>query len=73
MTKTYKVYLYEDNGNWALDAIASTVEGDWHDFVRNFDGKGNDFGMIDVETDAQAEYLEALLSNDENVIEWKVN
>jgi hypothetical protein len=28
--------------------------------------------MIDVETDAQAEYLEGLLSNDDNVIEWKV-
>ena len=70
--KTYKIYLYEDNGSWALDALAATVGGNWHNHVSNFDGKGTDFGMIDIETEAQAEYLESLLRNDDNVIEWKV-
>ena len=65
----YKIIFKDNRGSFAIDAIAHTVQGDWHNIVNNFDGKGHDIGFVDVPSQYAA-YMEEILTVDENVIKW---
>ena len=67
--KTYKIIFNDNSGSFAIDAIATTVQGNWRNTVSNYDGQGHDIGFLDVENENAAD-LEAILKNDENVVEF---
>lgn len=67
--KTYKIIFNDNSGSFAIDAIATTVQGNWRNTVSNYDGQGHDIGFVDVEDEYAAD-LEAILKNDENVVEF---
>lgn len=69
MTKTYRIVFSDNTGSRAVDAIASSCEGQWRDCVQRFDGE-NDLAFVDVPTD-NAEHLEEMLDADENVISYQ--
>ena len=68
-TKTYKIIFDNNGGSRAIDAIATTVQGDWRDTVENYDGQGHDIGFVDC-PEENAEYLEQILREDENVVSF---
>ena len=70
--KTYKIIFNDNSGSWAIDAIAATVQGNWRNTVENYDGQGHDIGFIDVD-DECAPDLEAILKDDENVVEFSLS
>lgn len=63
--KSYKVYFNSsaNQGSFAADAIAQTVDGDWTSST-------DDFAIITV-GDENAEYLEEILSSDERVESYR--
>ena len=67
--KSYKVIFNDNSGSWAIDAIATTVQGTWRNTVNNYDGQGHDIGFIDVDDEYAAD-LEEILKNDENVVSF---
>lgn len=66
--KTYSIVFLNNSGSFAVESIAHTVQGSWWNSVQNFNGE-HDMAFVDVE-DANAEYLEALLDADENVVSY---
>jgi len=67
--KSYKIVFKDNTGSKAIDAIAESVNGDFHDTVSNYDGQGNDIGFIDI-PEENSSYLEEILDADKNVIEY---
>ena len=67
--KTYRIIFENNQGSHAIDGIAATVNGEWHNTVSNYDLQHHDIGFIDI-ADEDSDYLEELLKNDENVIEF---
>ena len=67
--KSYKIIFNDNSGSWAIDAIATTVQGNWRNTVSNYDGQGHDIGFVDVD-DENANDLEKILREDENVIKF---
>lgn len=63
--KSYSVYFNdsENQGSFAADAIAATVQGDWTSSTDNF-------AIITV-ADENAEYLEEILDQDERVESYR--
>ena len=58
---TFKVYFNdsENRGSFAIDAIATTVQGDWTSST-------DDFAILTVDTE-YAEYAKEILSTDQRV------
>jgi hypothetical protein len=68
-TKAYRIVFADNTGSRAVDSIAATVQGSWSNSVQRFDGE-NDLAFIDV-ADENAEYLEQMLDDDENVVSYQ--
>ena len=69
--KTYKIIFHDNTGSRAVNAIAETVDGNWRNTVSDYDGEGHDIGFVDVDEE-NASYLENILNDDENVVEFSV-
>jgi len=69
MTTTYQIIFVDNRGSRAVESIAATVEGSWRNSVERFDGT-NDLAFVDV-PERNAEYLEKLLDEDDNVISYQ--
>lgn len=69
MAKTYKIILANNQGSFAVDALAHGV-GVWRDCVSNYNGEGHDLAFVDLYDDADADEFEALLEASENVIRY---
>ena len=67
--KTFRVVFHNNMGSRAVDAIATTVQGNWRNTVDNFDGNGNDLAFIDVPA-GNAAYLVEMLTDDPNVVDF---
>jgi hypothetical protein len=63
--KSYSVYFHDraNQGSFAIDAIAATVQGDWTSSTDN--------SAIITVTDDNAEYLKELLDQDEKVESYR--
>lgn len=63
--KSYNVYFHgsANQGSFAIDAIATTVQGDWTSSTDNF-------AIITV-ADENAEYLEEILDQDERIESYR--
>ena len=67
--KNYRIEFHNNTGSFAIDTIATTVQGSWDSRSCSTDLEGVDFGSVTV-ADDNAEYLEEILSADDNVITW---
>lgn len=67
---TYKIIFEDNQGSFAVDAIATTFQGSWSNSVSNYDGHGHDLAFVTVERE-NAESLEEALEENDNVIEYR--
>lgn len=67
---TYKIIFEDNQGSFAVDAIATTFQGTWSNAVSNYDGQGHDIAFVTIDRD-NVESFEAALEADENVIEYR--
>lgn len=67
--KTYRIVFADNYDSFAVDAIAHSVDGLWSDSIQRFNGE-HDLAFIEV-SEENAEYLEAILNEDENVIYYE--
>ena len=68
-TNTYRIVFADNTGSRAVDAIAASCDAKWRDCVQRFDGE-HDSAFVDVPAD-NAEYLEQMLDDDENVVSYQ--
>ena len=69
LTKSYMIIFNDNTGSSAIDAIAYTVLGTWRNTVSDYDGEGHDIGFVDFPAEFES-YLQQLLTEDENVVEF---
>ena len=67
-TITYRVLFSDNRGSFASDAFAASCEGVSRNCVERFDGE-RDLALIDL-PEENAEFLEALLESDSNVLAY---
>ena len=67
-TKTYMIIFNDNSGSEAIDAIAVTVEGSWHDTVSKYNGL-HDIGFVEFPAENES-YLKEILAEDDNVVEF---
>jgi len=71
----YIIVFESDQGSRRSDALATTVDGEWSNFVSNYDLHGHDLVHITVDDDESAHYLEDLLEEGRqigDIIEWRI-
>jgi hypothetical protein len=61
----YKVYFEKNanRGSFAINALAETADGVWTSST-------NDFGMLEGVPDENIEYLDSILDNDSDVLDY---
>ena len=66
----YRVVFKDNTGSRAVEAIAFTCDGTWSNSVNRYDGT-NDLAFIEVPAE-NAECIEKILEEDENVVSYSV-
>lgn len=67
-TITYRIVFGDNSGSRAVQALAVSCGGSWRDGVERFDGE-NDLAFIECPAE-NAEFLEGMMDEDENVISY---
>lgn len=67
-TITYRIVFADNTGSRAVQSLAVSCGGDWRDGVERFDGE-SDLAFIDCPAE-NAEFLEGMMDEDENVISY---
>jgi len=67
--RTYSIVFRDNAGSRAVEAIADGCGGSWRNSVQSYDGK-HDLAFVDVPND-NAETLEQMLDEDENVVSYE--
>jgi hypothetical protein len=62
---TYQIYFEQNanRGSFAIDALAETAGGVWTSST-------NDFGKLEEVPDENIEYLDSILDNDSDVLDY---
>lgn len=69
MKITYEIVFVDNNGSRAVEAIAFSCDGSWHNAVSGYDGQ-HDLAFIDLDSH-DSEMLESMLDDDDNVISYR--
>ncbi|HKX54179.1 MAG TPA: hypothetical protein VJM47_10300 [Nitrosospira sp.] len=67
-TRSYKIIFANNQGSFAVNALALACDGSWRDAVQRYNGK-HDLAFIDVKEE-NAAHLEEMLEQDDNVLSY---